>query len=43
LGIIGGLEVEQSVYDYSPNWGQPSAVQVMGRWMSMAAPFCVAL
>ena len=23
--------------------GQPSAVHLIGRWMSMAAPFCVAL
>ena len=28
---------------YGFNSGQPSAVHVMGRWMSMAAPFCLAL
>ena len=28
---------------YGFSSGQPSAVHVMGRWMSMAAPFCLAL
>ena len=28
---------------YGFNSGHPSAVHEMGRWMSMAAPFCVAL
>lgn len=47
-GGVGHADGEQEdadfvIYIFSFSSGQPSAVQEIGRWMSRAAPFCMAL